>query len=81
AEGPVTSDVGEPTDRRYAATLYTAAKGNYVFNAATCWWCKLLSAPPAAMNPPYLDFSGGDYRVRRITRNVLDRMIHVEIPR
>jgi hypothetical protein len=75
AEGPVTTYNGEPTTRSYAATIYTAGKGNYVFNAATCWWCKPLSAPPANINPPHDDFSNGDERVRRITKNVLDRMI------
>jgi hypothetical protein len=77
AEGPVTGYNGEPRERRYAATIYTAAKGNYVFNAATCWWTKLLCAPPGFMNPPHLDFSIGDERVRRITRNVLDTMIAI----
>jgi hypothetical protein len=80
AEGSVTGYHGEPSGRRYAATIYTAGKGNYVFNAATCWWTKPLAAPPAAMNPPHLDFSEGDERVRRITRNVLDRMIKVAAP-
>ncbi len=77
AEGAVTGYNGEPGDGRYAATIYPAEKGNLVFNAATCWWTKLLAAPPAFMNPPHLDFGGGDDRVRRITRNVLDRMIAV----
>jgi hypothetical protein len=75
AEGPITNYYGEPRDRRYASTIYRADKGNYVFNAATCWWNKVLSAPPAYINPPFIDFSKGDERVRRITKNVLDRMI------
>lgn len=79
AEGPVTRYGGEPTERRYAATIYTAPKGNYVFNAATCWWNKPISTPPAYINPPHLDFSKEDPRVQQITRNVLDRMIAVEV--
>jgi hypothetical protein len=80
AEDQVRSDVGKPSDRRYAATLYTTPNGAYVFNAATCWWCKALAAPPAAMDPPYIEFGDGDERVRQITRNVLDRMIRAETP-
>lgn len=82
AEGPVTNYNGVPgtRNRTYAATIYTAPKGNFVFNAATCWWTKVLSAPPGYINPPFIDhFKQGDERVRRITKNVLDRMISVEI--
>ena len=79
AEGNVSSYNGEERDRRYAATIYTADKGNYVFNAATCWWAKPLAAPPAYINPPHLDFSAGDERVEQITKNVLDRMIAVDV--
>ncbi len=75
AEGAVTGYHAEPSERRYAATLYPTERGNWVFNAATCWWTKLLSTPPAAMNPPHLDFGHNDERVRRITKNVLDGMI------
>lgn len=77
AEGPVTRYEGQPGRRTHAATLYTASKGNLVFNAGTCWWNKVLSAPPAYINPPFLDFSQGDERVRRITKNILDRMISI----
>jgi hypothetical protein len=79
AEGYVTKYEGQPTHRQYAATIYTADKGNYVFNAATCWWTQLLSAPPGYVNPPYRFFSEGDQRVQRITKNVLDHMIAVRI--
>ncbi len=79
AEGPVRRYEGQPMERRHAATIYTAPKGNLVFNAGTCWWNKVLSTPPAYINPPFLDFSQGDERVRQITRNVLDRMISVKI--
>lgn len=82
ASGPVTNYNGVPGKRlrTYDTTIYTAPKGNYVFNAATCWWNKVLSAPPAYINPPFIDhFQKGDERIRRITKNILDRMIAVEI--
>jgi hypothetical protein len=81
AEGPVTNYHGEPgrRQRNYAATIYTAEKGNYVFDAATCWWNKVISSPPAYINPPFIDFSKEDERVQRITKNILDRMIAVEL--
>lgn len=78
AEGFVTRYDGTSTNRKYAATIYTAEKGNYVFNAATCWWTKVLSAPPAYMNPPYMYFSEGDERIQKITRNILNKMIAVK---
>lgn len=64
----------EETNREYAAVIYTAAKGNFVFNAATCWWNMLLARPPGAVNPPNTDFTREDPRVQRITKNLLDRM-------
>ena len=64
----------EETNREYASVLYTAAKGNFVFNAATCWWNMLLARPPGAVNPPNTDFSREDSRVQRITKNLLERM-------
>lgn len=79
AEGYVTRYNGTPTKRQYAATIYTADKGNYVFNAATCWWTQVLSSPPGYVNPPNRYFEEDDKRVQRITRNVLDRMIAVKI--
>jgi hypothetical protein len=63
----------EQTDREYAAVIYTAPKGNFVFNAATCWWNMLLARPPGAANPPNTDFSKEDGRVQKITKNLLDR--------
>jgi len=62
------------TNNEYAAVIYTAAKDNFVFNAATCWWNMLLARPPGAVNPPRTDFSREDARVQRITRNLLNRM-------
>jgi hypothetical protein len=65
----------QETNREYASVLYTAPKGNFVFNAATCWWNMPLSRPPGAVNPPRTDFSREDRRVQRITKNLLDRML------
>ena len=82
ADGPVTDYYGGPDDkqRKYATTIYTAPKGNYVFDAGTCWWNKVLSTPPGYINPPFIkNFEQGDVRIQRITENILDRMIAVEI--
>jgi len=64
----------EQTEREYASVIYTAPPGNFVFNAATCWWNMLLARPPGAVNPPRTDFSRVDPRVQRITKNLFDRM-------
>ncbi len=66
---------GEARGRNYATTLYTAPKGNLVFNAATCWWNMVLSAPPGFMSPPRRYFKEPDARIQRITKNVLNKMI------
>jgi len=58
----------------YAATIYPGPKGNFVFNAATCWWSMALSQPPGFTNPPGIEFKD-DPRVQRMTKNVLDRMV------
>jgi hypothetical protein len=63
------------TDKTYAATIYSGPKGNFVFNAATCWWNMPLSRPPGAVNPPNTDFSKEDPRVQQITKNLLARMV------
>lgn len=61
-------------DRTYAATIYPGPKGNFVFNAATCWWSMLLARPPGAVNPPNTDFNHEDSRVQRMTKNLLEKM-------
>ncbi len=66
---------GREMDHSYAATIYPGPKGNFVFNAATCWWSMLLSRPPGAVNPPNADFSKEDPRVQTITKNLLKRMV------
>ncbi len=75
---------GAEDTSRYAATYYEGPKGNFVFNAATCWWSMLLSTPPGfpyPQNPRELfighsiDFRQNDERVQTITRNLLDQAI------
>lgn len=79
SEGPVYGNNGEKRNGTYATTLYTAAKGNIVFNASTCWWNVVLSTPPGFQSPPRKDFSRADGRIQRITKNILDRMIRTKI--
>lgn len=68
----------------YAATIYEMAKGNFVFDAATCWWNMLLSKPPLyqeKLNPNgaykghLVNFSKGDLRVQKMTENLLNKVI------
>ena len=75
SEGPVYDNNGGRRSGTYATTIYTAAKGNLVFNAGTCWWNLVLSTPPGFQNPPRKDFQRNDTRIQRITKNILDRMI------
>ena len=75
SEGPVYGANGEKRTGTYATTIYTAPKGNLVFNAGTCWWNVVLSSPPGFQNPPRKDFRRNDVRIQRITKNILDRMI------
>lgn len=68
----------------HTATMYTTSKGNFVFNAGTCWWSMLLSAPPGFKNPvnnqgpenyKVIDFSKQDNRVQQMTKNLLARCL------
>lgn len=70
-----TGETKQTTDPPYAATVYEAAGGNVVLNAATCWWSLLLARPPGSRNPPNQDFGRSDPRVQRITKNLLDRIV------
>ena len=79
SEGPVYAANGEKRTGTYATTLYTARKGNLVFNAGTCWWNVVLSTPPGFQNPPRKDFRRNDPRIQRITKNILDRMISTKV--
>lgn len=75
AEGPAW--VGGDKLSQWAATLYTAPKGNFVFNAATIFWCQDLSMPPGH-TLPWSHWSrphGPDERVQKITHNLLRRAI------
>jgi hypothetical protein len=68
----------------YATTIYETPQGNFVFDAATCWWNMPLSTPPLypnKLNPNgaykghLVDFSRGDVRVQRMTENLFKRVI------
>ncbi len=60
----------------YTATIYPGPKGNFVFNASTCWWADGLSSPPGYVRPiVYTEPKGVDPRAQQITRNVLARML------
>ena len=75
ATGPTQSGPGKPNGGVFTATLYPAPRGNFVFNAATCWWADSLAAPPGYIRPKvYTEPLGPDHRAQRITQNILDRM-------
>lgn len=75
ATGPTQSAPGKPNGGTYTATVYPGPRGNFVFNASTCWWADGLAAPPGYVRPSvYTTPRGPDPRVQRITRNVLERM-------
>jgi hypothetical protein len=66
----------------HAMTIYTAPKGNFVFNAGTCFWNLPLAAPPGFQNPvnnqgdqgkKVIDFTKGDPKVQRMTKNLIER--------
>jgi hypothetical protein len=68
----------------YTSTIYETPKGNFVFDAATCWWNMPLSTPPMfpkKLNPNgaykghLVDFSKGDLRVRIMTENLFNKVI------
>jgi hypothetical protein len=71
AEGPM-KRWGGP---RFTATVYPGPKGNFVFNAATCWWADGLSEPPGYVRAGFRGVRprGPDRRVQRITANLIRR--------
>ncbi|MBI4585937.1 MAG: hypothetical protein HY717_18155 [Planctomycetes bacterium] len=72
ASGKTRSPRGEGA---YTATIYPGPKGNFVFNASSCWWADGLSEPPGYVRPSvYTTPKGPDPRVQRITANLLKRM-------
>ena len=46
-----TALVGGVRPQRWTATIYPGPKGNFVFNAATIFWCQGLSRPPGTCCP------------------------------
>ena len=75
ATGPTQDKPGSLNGGIYTATIYPGAKGNFVFNASTCWWADGLSTPPGYMRPSvYTSPMGPDQRAQQITKNILDRM-------
>jgi hypothetical protein len=76
ARGPTQSAPGELNGGEFTATIYPRPRGNFVFNASTCWWADGLSAPPGYVRPSvYTSPQGPDARVQQITRNLLNRMV------
>ncbi len=74
--GPTQEAPGKLNGGIYTATVYPGPKGNFVFNASTCWWADGLAAPPGYLRPSvYTTPHGPDPRVQQITRNVLARML------
>lgn len=70
-----------------AITMYTASRGNFVFNAGTCFWNLPLSTPPGFQTPvnnqgelgkQVVNYKKDDPRIQAITRNLLRRAIEVE---
>jgi hypothetical protein len=70
-------------EETYAAVIYDGPKGNFVFDASTCWWSMPLSKPPLyaeKLNPDGaydthpISFAKGDERVRRMTENLFNRV-------
>lgn len=75
ATGPTQSAPGKLNGGVYTATIYPGPKGNFVFNAASCWWADGLSEPPGYVRPSvYTTPKGPDRRAQQITRNILERM-------
>ncbi|MBC8871976.1 MAG: hypothetical protein H8E44_21305 [Planctomycetes bacterium] len=75
AEG--TALQGGVNPQHWTATIYPGPKNNFVFNAATIFWCQGLSRPPGHMIP-WSHWSrphGPDERVQTITHNLLKRAI------
>ncbi len=64
--------------RSQLTTIYTAEKGNFVFQAGTCFWPLFLARTPAYQEPvvkPWTDVSKPDPRVQRMTLNLLKKAL------
>ena len=73
AEGYVWAGGTRPS--HWTTTIFPGPKGNFVFNAATIFWCQGLSSPPGHMIP-WSHWSrphGPDARVQRVTANLIRR--------
>jgi len=82
ATAPTQTKPGELNGGVYTATVYPGPRGNFVFNAATCWWADGLAAPPGYVRPSvYTTPQGPDLRAQRITANVLNRIVGMTGPR
>ena len=70
---------GRANPENHVATIYTAPKGNFVFNAGTCFWVQPLAKTPAYVPSRKMkdtvDFSQAGARVQQITKNLLDRIV------
>ena len=61
--------------QRWESVIYPGPKNNFVFNAATIFWCQDLSSPPGHQIP-WSHWSrphGPDLRVQTMTHNLLKR--------
>jgi hypothetical protein len=78
ARGPIYSS-GRPQNVEYTSTIYQAAKGNWIFNAATIWWADGLAEPPGYLRPTAHGNTppGPDRRVQRMTENLFQRFLDV----
>ncbi len=76
SSAPTRSAPNSPPHGEYTSTIYPGPKGNFVFNASTCWWGDGWSAPPGYLRPNvYTKPAGPDLRCRQITRNILQKII------
>ena len=72
ATGKTRSHHGEGV---YTATIHPGPRGNFVFNASSCWWGDGLSEPPGYVRPgAAVSPQGPDPRVQQITTNLLKRL-------
>jgi hypothetical protein len=71
---------GDDNTENYISSIYTTPKGNFVFNAGTCWWVQPLAKTPAyqdsrKMQDHHVDFSRSDPRIQQMTKNMLDKIV------
>lgn len=81
ATGPM---ISKEDSTVYAATIYVTPKGNFVFDASTCWWNMPLSTqtlyqeklnPNGAYHGHLIEFKKSDFRVQKMTENLLNKVI------